>query len=88
MKFRMRRRRTDFPAVLRTESGVERVVVKDVAAKGLSATGLTHFVAAEAEVTLVIRQQRYPGKVAWSRDRDIGFALAKPLSAEVMRLVT
>ena len=88
MKFRIRRRRTDFPAVLLTENGEERVVLKDVSVNGLSATGLTHFVAAEAEVTLVIRQQRYPGKVAWSKDRDIGLALAKPLSPEVMRLVT
>jgi hypothetical protein len=88
MKFRMRRRRTDFPAILLTENGEERVVLRDVSPLGLCAAGLTRFVAIEAEVTLIIRLQRFAGKVAWSKDREIGLTLTTPLPGDVLRLVT
>ncbi len=84
----MRRRRTDFPAILLTENGEERVVVRDVSPSGLCAVGLTRFVPTEAEVTLIIRQRRFAGKVAWSRDREIGLTLTTPLPDDVLRLVT
>lgn len=88
MRYRPRRKHTDFSAVLLSDAGPQQVVLRDVSATGMRATGLTGYVAPQAEVQLKIRDRSYDAVVIWARDRSVGLKFNRPLPADLNALVT
>ncbi len=87
MKFRTRRRPTDFAIVLIAESGEYDVFLRDVSETGIKVSGIGRYVYPDAEIQLVIRKQRLPGRIKWV-DQDVaGIELTSPFPSEIADLV-
>ena len=87
MKFRTRRRPTDFEIKLIAESGEYYVLLRDVSDTGIKVSGIGGYVYPDADIEIVIRRQRVPGRIKWV-DRDVaGIELTSPLASEIAELV-
>ena len=87
MKYRQRRRLTEFDAVLSAESGDYPVQLRDLTPEGVKITGLGGYVCPEAEVDLVVRNRRLPGWISWV-DHDVaGVRLKARLPKDIETLI-
>ena len=87
MKYRPRRRPTEFDAVLIAESGDYDVKLRNVASNGVKVTGLKGYVCPEAEVKLIVRGRRLSGLVSWVDQDTAGVRLKMPLPKELVNLI-
>lgn len=88
MKYRQRRRPTDFDAVLSAESGEYAVKLRDLTPDGVKVAGLKGYVYPEAEISLIVRNQRLPGWISWVNEDVAGVRLKDPLPSNLETLIT
>ena len=88
MKYRSRRKPTDYNAVLVWNSSEYPVVISDASPTGVKVSGLGGYVAPEAEVCLVVSNQRLASAVQWV-DRDVlGLRFLRPLDKKTLSVIT
>ena len=88
MKYRARRKPTDFQAVLVTEGGDYTVTLRDATPEGVRIDGVAGYVSTEAKVSLVIRNKRLPGMISWANGDTVGVKLDHPLTKDMLTLIT
>ncbi len=87
MKYRERRKPTDFEVVLLTQASRKAVVVKDVSAKGIRIDPGNVHLEIEDDVEVEVRDRRYPSRVSWVKRGEAGLEFDRPLPADVIELV-
>ena len=88
MKFRDRRRPTDFEVVLLTEAGQRSVPVLDVSRQGLRIRQDDELVLEpEDDVTIQIRERDYPSRVTWTKSGEAGIEFDLPIPQDVHDLI-
>lgn len=87
MKFRSRRRPTDFDAVLIAESGEHSVSLRNISPDGVKVTGLGGYLYPEAEVKLVVHGRPLPGRVCWVDQDTAGVKLKSPMPKDLLTRV-
>ena len=88
MKYRPRRKPTDFDATLVTEGGQFPVTLRDATPEGVRASGMEGYVWPEAEVQLVVRNRNLPGQISWKDGHTVGIKLDRPLPKDLLTLIT
>lgn len=87
MKYRQRRKPTDYDAVLSAESGDYPVTLRDVTAEGVKVAGVGGYIYPEGEIHLVVRNQRLPGWISWVDNGVAGVRLKNPLPRDIETLI-
>ena len=88
MKYRPRRKPTEFTAQLVIESGTFPVTITDATETGVKVRGLGGYVFPDADAELVVQDQRYPGSIKWVDGDVVGLGIKRPLPVRVLELVT
>ena len=88
MEHRKFRRPSLFDAVLRAESGDHSVTIRNVTPDGVNVAGLGGIVFPEAEVSLILRNQKLPGHVSWVYEDVAGVKLNAPMPKKLELLIT
>ena len=88
MKYRSRRKPTDYEALLCAESGDFPVTVQNVSAQGVNVIGLGGIVFPDSDVLLIVQHQRFPGRISWVHEDVAGVKLKAPLPPKIATLLS
>ncbi len=87
MKYRPRRKPTDFELLLVTEDGSQTVSVSDVSENGVRVKISHGIINADKDIFLELRGTRYPTRIAWAKGFELGLQFDKALPADVHALI-
>ena len=87
MKYRPRRKATDFPILLLTETGEQRGEVLDINEHGASVRYANTAIEIGELVTVELRGRKYGARVVWAREDEVGLTFTRPLPKDVHALV-
>ena len=87
MKYRPRRRPTEFDAVLFAESGRFPVKLRNVGSDGVRVTGLEGLVFPDSNVTLEVHGKRLPGRICWVDQHTAGVKFNAPMPKDIATLI-
>lgn len=87
MRYRPRRRPTEFDAVLLAESGRYPVKLRNVGPDGVRVTEIDGLVFPDSDVTLEVHGKRLSGRVCWVDQHTAGVKLTTPLPKDLATLI-
>ena len=87
MKYRPRRKTTDFPILLLTETGEQRAEVHDISELGVSVRLQGTAMEIGEVVSIELRDRQYGARVVWARKDEAGLTFNRPLPKDIYALV-
>ncbi|MDA9865083.1 PilZ domain-containing protein [bacterium] len=87
MKYRQRRKPTDFPVVLLTTTGEQNCEISDVSEHGASLRHEDIEITAGELVSVKLRGREFGARVVWSHADEVGLAFTRPLPKDVYGLL-
>ena len=88
MKYRARRKPTDFPVLLLTETGSQQVALLNVTLDGGRVRLNDMAVERDEIVTLKLRDRHFGASVIWTKGNEAGLTFSRKLPPDVFAIVS
>lgn len=87
MKYRARRKHSDFGAEIHTEAGVLAARIIDITQEGARLRMPRSVYARDVDVKVMIRSTPHPAELIWQQNGDVGVKFDKPLCGDDVNAV-